>query len=81
MEVRYNDDGTADVTNRSIFTRQVHVVRMNISREQFENWYFHNVPIQIALPDLTAAEREFLMTGVTREEWDRMLKDDLDDED
>ena len=35
--------------------------------------------IQNALPYLTVAEREFLMTGLTQEEWDDIFGEDSDE--
>jgi hypothetical protein len=35
--------------------------------------------IQNVFPDLTPGQREFLMTGMTEEEWDDMWKDDEDE--
>jgi len=32
--------------------------------------------IQYAFPNLTTAEREFFMTGITEEEWNAMFPDD-----
>jgi hypothetical protein len=32
--------------------------------------------IQNALPDLTAAQREILMTGIGNDEWSRMFRED-----
>ena len=36
--------------------------------------------IQIAFPDLTADQREFILTGITKDEWDGLFKetDELD---
>ena len=31
--------------------------------------------IQIAFPDLTADQREFILTGITKEEWDELFKE------
>ena len=36
--------------------------------------------IQNAFPELTDGQREFLLTGATEEEWDRIMGDDEDDD-
>lgn len=36
-------------------------------------WEYKNEPIQDAFPSLTAAEREFLISGSTEEEWNEMF--------
>jgi hypothetical protein len=34
------------------------------------------VLIQNAMPNLTAEEREFILTGTTKEDWDELFKED-----
>ena len=36
--------------------------------------------IQVAFPNLTADQREFILTGITKDEWDELFKeiDELD---
>lgn len=40
------------------------------------NWVSHRMLIQNALPGLNADEREFLMTGMTPEEWGATFPED-----
>ena len=51
----------------------------NCSFSQYEagsDKYFNGAHIQNAFSFLTPGEREFLMTGITPEEWDTMWPDD-----
>lgn len=40
---------------------------------RLKTWLTTGALIQNVFPDLNADEREFLMTGITKEEWDRYL--------
>lgn len=44
--------------------------------------YKNGALIQVAFPDLTADQREFILTGITKDEWDELFKetDELDGE-
>jgi len=42
---------------------------INVTREQLAAWQGGEL-IQRAMPNLTADEREFIMTGITAEEWE-----------
>ena len=52
------------------FTGETHVIEMNIDWEDYAAWQ-NGMLIQRAFPYLTPDEREFLMTGITKEEWDK----------
>lgn len=57
------------ITRTSMFTRKVHTLDIPVTQEQLDKWN-SGVLIQNAMPNLTVDQREFLMTGVTKEEWD-----------
>ena len=46
---------------------------LNITAEQLDDWD-NGTPIQDAMPHLSANEREFLITGFTPDDWDRMCR-------
>jgi hypothetical protein len=48
-------------------------MELDITEEQFRNYENGNGLIQDVFPNLTSSEREFLMTGVTDEEWNQMF--------
>lgn len=45
---------------------------INVTEEQIDDWMSGTL-IQNAMPNLSADDREFLMTGVTPEEWDEIF--------
>lgn len=57
------------ITKKSAFTGNVHTLDINVTQEQLDRWQRGEL-IQNVMPHLSAADREFLMTGVTKEEWD-----------
>lgn len=57
------------VTRTSLFTRKTRTLSLPITQDQIEA-YNKGALIQDAFPNLTADQREFLMTGATPEEWD-----------
>ena len=52
----------------SMLTNKGHIREIDVSREQVAHWQ-GGMLIQAAMPNLSIADREFLMTGVTPEEW------------
>ena len=49
-----------------------HEMEIDITEQQLQKWR-DGMLIQHAMPTLTADEREFLMTGITPEEWDNLF--------
>tara|TARA_R110000851_G_scaffold308473_1_gene467397 strand:- start:42 stop:311 length:270 start_codon:yes stop_codon:yes gene_type:complete len=57
---------------RSALTDRVSSMMIDVSYAQVVAWEDSGELIQNAMPNLTDNEREFLMTGITPEEWDDM---------
>tara|TARA_R100001244_G_scaffold29868_1_gene28942 strand:+ start:2353 stop:2568 length:216 start_codon:yes stop_codon:yes gene_type:complete len=53
-----------------MFTGEVHSMELPITLQQLEGWERGTKNIQDVFPSLTADQREFIKTGVTKEEWD-----------
>lgn len=68
----FHNDGTVTVTRVSAFTGKIHEMKIVARREQFAKWKAGQM-IQYAFPQLNADEREFIMTGITAEEWDKYI--------
>lgn len=51
---------------------------LNVTEAQLDRWEAGEL-IQDVFPDLSPDDREFLMTGVTAEEWAEFVGDDEDD--
>jgi len=56
----------------SSLTGKTHELDLPITEDQIRLWQ-EGVFAQHAFPDLTAAEREFIMTGITASEWDEVF--------
>jgi hypothetical protein len=57
------------LTKTSSITGIEHTMDLDITPEQIER-YNNGELIQRAFPNLSAGEREFIMTGITPKEWD-----------
>ena len=57
------------ITRKSSFSGKEHTLDIPVTQEQINQWRA-GMLIQRAMPNLTPDEREFIMTGITKEEWD-----------
>jgi hypothetical protein len=73
------DETNVDVTAKSLLSGVTRTVRMKATMLQFQSWT-NGALIQDCFPDLTADQREFIMTGASPEEWDEEFGGDGDDE-
>ena len=60
------------VKRTSIITGTSHTMDIDVTLEQIVEWE-RGTLIQNAMPHLSMSEREFIMTGITPEEWDTNL--------
>lgn len=51
-----------------------------ITDQQLKRWLEGRELIQNIMPELDNSQREFLMTGYTPEDWDKMFPPELEDE-
>ncbi len=63
------------ITRRSQATGKVRTMDLPVTEEQLKRWESGELA-QLAFPQLNANQREFIMTGVTQEEWDEMFGED-----
>ena len=63
------------VTRKSQASGETRTMDLDITPQQLLD-YEKGMKIQYAFPNLTTAEREFFMTGITEEEWNAMFPDD-----
>jgi hypothetical protein len=61
------------IEKKSMFTGLYHTRDINVTREELLLWEQSGRTVQSVFPDLSADDREFLMTGVTPEEWDAYM--------
>tara|TARA_Y100000592_G_C5453376_1_gene309981 strand:- start:374 stop:574 length:201 start_codon:yes stop_codon:yes gene_type:complete len=57
------------IERKSMVSGKVHAMDLDVTQEQMDAWSA-GMYIQDAMPQLSDGEREFLMTGITQEEWD-----------
>lgn len=60
------------ITRKSLFSGVTRTIDLPITSEQLMRWD-NGECIQNAFPHLDADQREFLLTGATKEEWDEMF--------
>jgi hypothetical protein len=56
------------IRKTSGLTGKVHDRDIPVTQEQINDW-LSGMLIQVAMPDVSPEDREFLMTGITPEEW------------
>jgi hypothetical protein len=60
------------ITRKSILTGIERTLEIPVTQEQLDKWA-SGVLIQDAMPNLTPDQREFIMNGITAEEWEDFL--------
>ncbi len=70
-------DGKAiKVTAKSDISGKENTMDMSMTLLQFKEWQ-NGASIQDVFLDLTDDEREFLLTGITADEWDELLNGEI----
>lgn len=65
-----------NITRKSILTGTVSTREIDVTRDQIVAWERGEL-IQDAMPHLFPDDREFLMTGITPEQWETLTEVDL----
>jgi len=58
-----------NITMTSIISGITRTKNIPVTKSQIYNWKIAGVLIQNAMPDVSVTDREFIMTGITQEEW------------
>lgn len=58
---------------KSPISGKIHEMEIDCTPEQFADWNLNGKLIQNAMPNVPAEQREFLMTGITPQEWNEMF--------
>lgn len=66
-----NMQQTLPITRTSRLTGITRTRHLPVTTKQLERYFDHGELIQNVFPELTADDREFIMTGVTEDEWNR----------
>jgi hypothetical protein len=64
------------ISKRSMLTGDEHTMDLNVTPRQIKAWQ-EGTLIQNAMPNLTSVQREFIMTGITKDEWDNLMEEDV----
>jgi hypothetical protein len=72
-----------EITRQSTYSGIIRTLDMDVTDAQLEKYYHEGALLQDAFPHLSPADREFIKSGVTDEEWKEMFGfgDDEDEED
>lgn len=60
------------ITRQSVITGVIRTLEIPVTDEQLKAWQ-SGTYIQDAMPEQEPAQREFVMTGITAEEWDELV--------
>ena len=60
------------ITRTSRISAETNVMEIDVTLEQIAQWE-GGMLIQDAMPNIASDEREFIMTGITPQEWDSMM--------
>lgn len=63
------------ITRTSPFTGESRSLDIPITEAQYDTWR-SGALIQNAMPHLTPGEREFILTGITDDEWDNLFAEE-----
>jgi len=64
------EPGVLEITRRSILSGETHTRRISGTKTQFLNW-LGGMWVQRAFPNATKEDREFIISGITPEEWEK----------
>ena len=62
-----------NITRTSPVSGKTITLDLDITQEQMNDYLDQGALLQDAFPDLSAADREFIKTGITNEEWDNIF--------
>ena len=62
------------VTRKSMMSGEVRTLNLDVTNQQLQRWRAGEL-IQNVMPKLTPSEREFIITGVTDEEWQESMRE------
>lgn len=66
------------IERRSLISGMIRTLDLPVTEEQIQAWE-NGMNIQDAMPNLNSRQREFLLTGITDEEWEETFPPDAAD--
>ena len=67
------------ITKRSMISGKTNTKDLPVTQQQLDQWQ-QGAVIQEAMPHLSPDNREFILTGITSEEWDTAFAEDEDED-
>lgn len=67
------------ITRQSTLTNVTHTLDIDVTQEQIDKWQSGSY-IQDAMPHLSGDDREFLISGITPDEWNKAFPEEEEDE-
>ena len=64
-----------ELTKTSILTGKINTMTLPITQDQLDLYNNTKINIQEVFPNLDSGQREFIKTGITQEEWDKLILD------
>ena len=64
------------ITRTSPMTGRINKMYINVTEDQIKKWK-SGALIQNVMPNLSPSEREFIMTGITENEWKELNKNEF----
>jgi len=67
------------ITKTSMISGKTNSMEIDVSVDQYQSWIDGEL-IQVAMPHLSADEREFIKTGITPSEWEENFGEEEEDD-
>jgi len=67
------------ITRKSPVSGKMRSKELDITKEQYQAW-LTGAKIQDAMPNLSPGDREFILTGITDDEWDEIFAKDEEED-
>ena len=64
------------ITRTSPLSGKINKMDIDVSEDQLEKWK-SGALIQMVMPNLSPSEREFIMTGITDDEWKELNSNEI----
>ena len=68
------------ITKTSMISGKTNSMEIDVSVDQYQSW-IDGENIQVAMPHLSADEREFIKTGMTPSEWEELFGEEEEEDD
>lgn len=76
QKIEHVDDGFVRVYKASVINGNINSMVLPTRQGELEYWEDSNALVQDVFPHFTAAQREFLISGLTPEEWNKLFSEE-----